>query len=120
MEVCMTNNEDEERVNRRRSRRYAICLAAGLMSTLASGAVRSMSAPQTGHGVEVVVDNFTSAPATTTVSLGTTVTWTNHDDIPHNVVSTERKFKSPVVDTNEMAGAICSDSGKARKAPAGT
>ncbi|MBZ5543367.1 MAG: cupredoxin domain-containing protein, partial [Acidobacteriia bacterium] len=37
-----------------------------------------------------------------TVSLGTTVTWTNQDDVPHNVVSTEGKtLKSPVMDTDQ-------------------
>jgi len=29
------------------------------------------------------------------------VTWTNLDDVPHNVVSTERKFTSPVLDTGQ-------------------
>jgi plastocyanin len=52
-------------------------------------------------GTHVVVDNFSFAPATATVPVGTTVTWTNRDDIPHNVVSPEQKFKSPVLDTNE-------------------
>jgi plastocyanin len=52
-------------------------------------------------GKQVVVDNFSFAPATAAVPVGTTVTWTNHDDIPHNVVSPERKFKSPVLDTDE-------------------
>ena len=36
----------------------------------------------------------------TSVPVGTTVTWTNRDDIPHNVVSTEQRFKSPVLDTD--------------------
>jgi plastocyanin len=36
------------------------------------------------------------------VPAGTTITWTNRDDIPHNVVSTERTFKSPVLDTDEQ------------------
>jgi amicyanin len=36
-----------------------------------------------------------------TVKAGTVVTWTNHDDIPHNVVSTEKKFSSPVLDTDQ-------------------
>lgn len=52
-------------------------------------------------GAQVVVDNFSFAPASAAIPVGTTVTWTNHDDIPHNVVSTEQKFKSPVVDTDE-------------------
>src|SRR5262245_24117613 len=50
---------------------------------------------------EVAVDNFSFSPGTASVAAGTTVTWTNHDDVPHNIVSTERKFKSPVLDTDE-------------------
>ena len=51
---------------------------------------------------DIVVDNFNFAPATATVPAGSTITWTNRDDVPHNVVSTERKFASPVLDTNEQ------------------
>ena len=32
---------------------------------------------------EVKIDNFSFGPATVTVAVGTTVTWTNRDDIPH-------------------------------------
>jgi len=52
-------------------------------------------------GKQVVIDNFSFTPTTAAVPVGTTVTWTNHDDIPNNVVSPEQKFKSPVLDTNE-------------------
>jgi Icc protein len=51
---------------------------------------------------EVVVDNFSFAPSTVSVPAGTTVTWTNRDDVPHNIVSVEQKFKSPVLDTTEQ------------------
>jgi Icc protein len=51
---------------------------------------------------DVVVDNFSFAPATTSVPVGSTITWTNRDDVPHNIVSTEQKFKSPVLDTDEQ------------------
>ena len=52
---------------------------------------------------EVKVDNFSFSPATLTVAVGTTVTWTNQDDIPHTVVSTDdpRVFRSKVLDTDE-------------------
>jgi Icc protein len=50
---------------------------------------------------EVVVDNFSFSPTTASVTAGTTVTWTNRDDVPHNIVSTTRRFKSPVLDTDE-------------------
>jgi plastocyanin len=50
---------------------------------------------------EVKIDNFSFGPAAITVSAGTTVTWINRDDIPHTVVSTEKVFKSKVLDTDE-------------------
>jgi plastocyanin len=53
--------------------------------------------------MEVKIDNFSFSPATLTVAVGTTVTWTNQDDIPHTVVSTDdpRAFRSKVLDTDE-------------------
>jgi plastocyanin len=50
---------------------------------------------------DVKVDNFSFGPATLTVAVGTTVTWTNRDNIPHVVVSTDSVFKSKVLDTGE-------------------
>ena len=51
--------------------------------------------------MEVKIDNFSFGPGTLTVPVGTTVTWTNRDDIPHTVVSSEGAFKSKVLDTDE-------------------
>ena len=53
--------------------------------------------------VEVKIDNFSFGPGSLTVAIGTTVTWTNRDDIPHTVVSTDdaKTFKSKVLDTDE-------------------
>jgi plastocyanin len=50
---------------------------------------------------EVRIDNFSFGPQTLTVPVGATVTWTNRDDIPHTVVSTDGVFKSKVQDTDE-------------------
>ena len=50
---------------------------------------------------EVKIDNFSFGPQTVTVPVGATVTWTNRDDIPHTVVSTDGVFKSKVRDTDE-------------------
>jgi plastocyanin len=50
---------------------------------------------------DVMLDNFRFNPATAAVPRGTMVTWTNRDDVPHTIVSSERKFKSPVLDTDE-------------------
>ena len=50
---------------------------------------------------DVKIDNFSFGPQTVTVPVGTTVTWTNRDDIPHTVVSTDGLFNSKVRDTDE-------------------
>ena len=57
--------------------------------------------PATAVITEVKIDNFSFGPGTITVTAGTTVTWTNRDDIPHTVVSTDGIFKSKVMDTDE-------------------
>ncbi len=49
----------------------------------------------------VKIDNFSFTPQTLTVHPGTTVTWVNKDDVPHTVTSTDKKFKSRALDTEE-------------------
>ncbi len=51
-------------------------------------------------GAEVVIDNFTFAPAPLTVAKGTEVTWTNHDDIPHSIVLGSIGVRSKALDTD--------------------
>jgi plastocyanin len=50
--------------------------------------------------VAVSIDNFTFAPVELKLKVGDTVTWTNHDDIPHTVVSAG-KFRSKTLDTDD-------------------
>ena len=50
---------------------------------------------------QVMIDNFVYSPVPLTVKVGTTVTWINHDDIPHTVDSTDKKFKSAALDTDD-------------------
>src|ERR1700741_1534391 len=52
--------------------------------------------------IEVKIDNFSFGPMTMTVAAGTTVTWTNNDDVPHTVVSDDKTtFKSKALDTGD-------------------
>lgn len=51
---------------------------------------------------DVKIDNFSFNAQTITVPAGTEVRWTNHDDIPHTVVSEDKSFKSKVLDTDEQ------------------
>jgi Icc protein len=57
------------------------------------------SASPSSH--DIALDNFQFTPAHTRVPMGTTVYWTNHDDVPHTVVSTDKRFKSPALDTDQ-------------------
>jgi len=50
---------------------------------------------------EITIDNFTFAPAELTVSAGATVTWVNHDDIPHSIVDKNKLFRSRALDTDD-------------------
>lgn len=72
-----------------------VVLCAANKVTLASGAESKPA------GVEVNIDNFSFSSMSLTVSAGTTVTWINKDDVPHTVVSTEKVFASPALDTDE-------------------
>ena len=76
----------------------AVMVATLLLSAGSPGTSAKAPEPATA---EVKVDNFSFGPGTLTVAVGTTVTWTNRDDIPHTVVSTDKVFKSKVLDTDE-------------------
>jgi len=78
---------------------FATVMVATLL--LSAGAPRSSATSPQAVSAEVKVDNFSFGPASLTVAVGTTVSWTNRDDIPHTVVSTDKVFKSKVLDTDE-------------------
>lgn len=72
---------------------FALLLAGSPTATAAD--------PPSATDAQVKIDNFSFGPPTLTVPVGATVTWTNHDDIPHTSVSTDGVFKSKVMDTDE-------------------
>lgn len=50
----------------------------------------------------ISIDNFTFSPAKLTVKAGTTITWTNKDDIPHGIGSSNSAFaRSKALDTDD-------------------
>ena len=80
-------------------------VSALLLLLVASGAWKTSAAADNKPALEVAVsiDNFKFSPDVITVAPGTTVHWTNRDDIPHTVVSDDKTtFKSKVMDTDEQ------------------
>ena len=80
---------------------FVAALGLGVAGLGVSPARVAASARPTPATMEVGIDNFAFGPTDLTVAVGTTVTWTNRDDIPHTVVSTDKVFKSKVLDTDE-------------------
>lgn len=76
----------------------AIVLAIAMASQSNSAA---LSTQQSAAANAVKIDNFTFSPTTLTVTAGTTVRWTNKDDVPHTVVSSDKAFKSNTLDTDQ-------------------
>jgi plastocyanin len=106
LDIEITNNEFEKGNALMRKRVWMASLTALIVVAVALLAVGEMdfrvNAQQTpAASAEVKIDNFSFGPAAITVTAGTTVTWTNHDDIPHTVVSHDRLFKSKVLDTDD-------------------
>jgi plastocyanin len=96
--------DKKRRKSMRRSVSIAGLAAALVLGTLGFGTGQKTyvtNAQEKTSTMEVKIDNFSFGPATLTVPAGTTVTWTNRDDIPHTVVSTDGVFKSKVLDTDD-------------------
>ncbi|MGN6058122.1 MAG: cupredoxin domain-containing protein [Sphingomicrobium sp.] len=73
-----------------------LAASAFVMTTVAT-----MTKAATPAAASVQIGNFTFKSPIVTVKPGTTVTWTNGDDIPHTVVSKDGVFKSKVLDSGD-------------------
>jgi plastocyanin len=90
-----------------RRRRIGLVLGAVGMTALLAAALPELTAA--GQAVvaaaaspaTVDIDNFSFAPATLTVTAGTTVTWKNEDDSPHRIGDKNGTFKSAALDTDD-------------------
>ena len=91
---------------------FAIVVVLGLLASKVFVPARGQSAsshyaaasPTRTHaedGPTITIDNFSFMSPVLTVPVGAKVTWINHDDVPHTIVSTEDKFKSKALDTDE-------------------
>ena len=78
---------------------FATLRKLGIRVAIAAAMTTPMSAAHCAE-IAVTIDNFTFSPPQLTVKVGDNVTWTNHDDIPHTIVSAG-KFRSKTLDTDD-------------------
>ena len=83
------------------SYRFRLMLSAASVAALTCLAACNASAAENPSATVVIAKDFMFSPNTLTISAGSTVTWTNHDEEPHTVVSDNGAFRSGAMDTNE-------------------
>jgi plastocyanin len=66
-----------------------VALAAAVFASLTAGLAGA-------DEVKVAISNFTFAPQQLTIKAGTTIVWTNEDDIPHTIVSPPNVRSKPL------------------------
>ena len=62
--------------------------------------------------VQIVIENFVFRPADVTIAPGTKVTWINKDEAPHTATSTDKKFNSGGLDTDDKFSFVFNDKGE--------
>jgi plastocyanin len=105
--------QGEEKVMRGKFARIGLAsVVVALLAMFAAAArVGGAAAQEVAATAEVKIDNFSFGPTALTVPVGTTVTWTNRDDIPHTVVSTAGVFKSKALDTDDKFSFVFTKAG---------
>ncbi|MGH9746294.1 MAG: cupredoxin domain-containing protein [Candidatus Acidiferrales bacterium] len=82
--------------------KVVVCVVLlGTVGWVAASKSRFFSRPADPNAIEVNIDNYSFTPHDITVAAGTTVSWVNHDDVPHTVRSTDDAFKSKALDTDD-------------------
>src|SRR5579872_2825932 len=76
----------------------------GLPTPVPPAALATLAPPKpaaaAASGPAVGIENFNFVPADLTVPAGTTVVWTNHDDVEHTVTASDNSFSSQAVETD--------------------
>ena len=73
-------------------------LAALVVAALTAAVLALVMSAPPAHASDVGISNYAFSPASIEVHPGDSVTWTNHDKVPHLVTTADNRFqKSPVL-----------------------
>lgn len=95
-------------------RRYLsiFLVLAAVGGALFTGSVWAGDPPAAVAAQQVKIFNYKFDPEVLTVPAGTTVTWTNKDEVPHSVVSSDKRFtQSGGLDTGDTYSYTFKDAG---------
>jgi len=76
---------------------FLLLISAALAGAAHPPALAAAAAPAAAPVVHI--SNFRFGPQVLTVPAGTTVTWVNDDDEPHNVTASDHSYRSPILDS---------------------
>jgi plastocyanin len=96
----------------------SVLIAAGVVGAVSCGGTAQPTTPAKGDtqvkppegqtpgpdykpGPPVTIENYTYIPATATVAVGTTITWTNQDSVKHTVTERNKLFDSGLLAKGE-------------------
>lgn len=93
-----------------------ILMLAAVGGALVTGAVQAgdpAPAPAAASNAkQVAIYNYKFDPEVLTIPAGTTVVWTNKDEVPHSVVSSDKRFtQSGGLDTGDHYSYTFTDAG---------
>jgi plastocyanin len=84
------------------TRNMIIAAALGATAAIPLAAIVQAAGEAATTAGAIGIDNFIFTPKNLTVKAGTTITWTNRDDIPHGIASANNAFKrSKALDTDD-------------------
>jgi len=77
-----------------------LLLGSTVFVALAAHAAAGVSPSADSHQ-PVAIQKFAFAPKEITITAGTTLVWTNHDETPHTIIATDGSFVSKAMDTDD-------------------
>jgi plastocyanin len=80
--------------------RIGAVLALAVGAVLAIPAIFAVAAPPATI-VDINIAKFAYAPKEITITPGTKIVWTNHDETPHTATSNDKSFASKGLDTDD-------------------